>query len=272
MMTKEVSRTETEISSGENGMAGKRLTKQQMREDQFRDALEEIIFGFLENIEKHTKGYLIGLVVAVLLIGGTLGFMRVRASRLEEGSFLLSKVMDAYSTPVGEAGKNAGAKGDNFKSETLKDKAIEQRISALKGVSGAGSSVKYAAFYQAMLKAKEGKLDEAVKLLSPLTRDRNIASLALSARARLYEASGKLKEAEKDWSTLAKGGYPGMPPGEGWWLLGSFYERTGQDQKAVDAYSKIEAPEKSEKPVRPGGAQSLSERAAQRVKALKGEV
>lgn len=254
-------------------MAGKRLTKQQMREDQFRDALEEIIFGFLDNVEKHARAYLIGLVVAILVIGGTLWFVRFRANRLEQGSFLLSRVVDAYSAPVDASGKKPRNGGDVFKNKSLKDKAIEQRISSLKEVRGAGSSLKYAEFYQAMLDARKGKVDEAIKLLSPLTGDSKIAPLALIARARLYESSGKLKKAEGDWTAIANGKYDGLAPGEGWWELGSFYERSGQVKKALQAYSKIEAPEQQKaNPVQQGNGQSLSARAEKRVKALKGQV
>ena len=219
-------------------MTSKRLTKQEMREDQFRDLLSEFYFGVIRSIEEHWVNYVVGLVVLLGAIAG--GFYL--ANRVQEqrahASFLLSKVMEAYSAPVSEA-PNPNPAQLSFKSESAKTQEVATRLAALEKAKGAGDSGKLAAFYQALSLADSGKVAEAEKALTPLVSDKSLAPVALQLRARMREAQGQWDQAESDWKALTTLKSGSWEDAEGWWLLGSFYERRNQKDKAVNAYEMV---------------------------------
>jgi tetratricopeptide (TPR) repeat protein len=246
-------------------MASRKLTKQQMREDQFRDALTEIYVGTLTHLERFWKAYLAGLlVVAAAGAGGWYLWNRHRES-LQERQYLLSRVMEALNAPVGEKADAGASPNLTFPSEAARQKEVESRFQAF-SKEASGAARKTALLLEASSLLQKGKADEAVSRLSPLVSDGTYGPLALSLRAAAHEGAGRYDRAEADYKTLASLKSPLLPAGEGAWLLGQFYERRGQKEKALSAYEQAEKalPEAEE-----GKEPGLLQRVKKRVEALK---
>jgi tetratricopeptide (TPR) repeat protein len=250
-------------------MTSKRISKQQMREDQFRDILSEIYFGAIAAIESHWKAWLIGLAVVVVAGAGGFYLWSQHLDRQAKASLLLSQVMEAYNAPVEEAKADNSNKPNqlSFTSEALKNKEVDARLAKLEKVAGNSYAGDIAKLYAALGQANAGKVQDAIATVTPVVGDEGIAPLALNLRARLYETAGQWDKAEADWKSLAALNSPGWPKGEGLWQLAEFYERRSQKDKAIEAYGKIEAmfPEVD------GQEDPMAKRAKQQSEALKGK-
>jgi tetratricopeptide (TPR) repeat protein len=247
-------------------MASKRLTKQEMRKDEFRSILSEVYFGAVRHLEQYWRAYLIGLAV-VLVIGGAAYYFQMRsAAKQDKSSHLLAQVIEAFNAPVEANPKDPNSKQLTFKTEKEKTDAIQARMKALEPEQAGPTKALYT-FYSALGQARGDKLAEAVTTVTPLTKDPRLAPQALVLRARLYEAQSQWDKAEADWKSLAELDNPSWPAGEGWCLLGEYYERRGDTQKAVESY------EKAKKSVTGEEAKddALVNRAQAKLEALKGK-
>ncbi len=248
-------------------MSRKKLTKKQMREDQFRDILEEFYFGVIEGLEKHWATYLAGLL-ALLIVGfGALYFWDSHKSHVAKSSYLLAQVMEAYNAPVGKDAQKQNGDQLHYATNVDRLQAVDTRLKSLDKQAGNDTSGDLGVFYKALALADAGKVKEAISTVGPLTSNKRLAPIALGLRARLYESSGDWKDAEADWKALANLKTEDYPAGEGLWELAQFYERRGDDAKAIDTYKKIEgAASGSEKDAQGG----LAQRARSRLEAIKG--
>jgi len=254
-------------------MASKKLTKQEMRHDEFRDILSEVYFGSVKHLEAYWKAYLTALVT--ILVAGSVGyfFWYRSESRSAQASYLLAQVIEAYNAPVEASDKNAdknAAKNPaalSFKSEKEKDEAIKARLADLTPKAN-GQSKPLCEFYKALSQARDGQIADAVAKVTPLTKDSELAPQALALRARLYEAQSQWDKAEADWKALAALDKPAWPKGEGWYVLGQYYERRLQLDKAAECY------EKASKSVTGDDAKDdpLVKRAQTQLDAVKGKV
>jgi tetratricopeptide (TPR) repeat protein len=219
-------------------MASKKLTKQEMRHDEFRDLLSEVYFGTARHLEKSWRVYL--TVLGVIVVAGAIGyFMWYRhQEQSSEASFLLSNVIEAYNAPVAAAdAKSANPAQLSFKSERERDEAVKAALAKLEP-KATGTSKGLCEFYKALEAARQGQTADAINKVTPLTKDAGLAPQALTLRARLYEGQSQWDKAEADWKTLASLENPAWPKGEGWYVLGQFYERRLQNDKAIECYEK----------------------------------
>lgn len=246
-------------------MASRKLTKQQMREDQFRDALTEIYVGTLTHVERYWKAYLAGLLVAAVAGAGGWFFWNRHRENVKEQQYLLGQVMEALTASVNEKTDAVPSGNLTFPSEQARQKEVESRFKTL-SKDASGARRKAALLLETSFLLRKGKTDEAVSRLSPLVSDGTYGPLALSLRAAAHEGAGRYESAEADYQSLAALKSPLMPPGEGAWLLGQFYERRGQKEKALKAYAQAEkAFPASEEGQEPG----LLQRVKKRMEAVK---
>jgi tetratricopeptide (TPR) repeat protein len=247
-------------------MASRRLSKQDMRQDQFRSLLSEVFVASIRSLETHWKFYLAGLAVVVASTAGAFAFWIHLQDKRAERSHRLNEVIEAFAAPVGPPPSAGAAAGLNFADEAKKSAEVEKRLKALEA-EGSGGSGSLTVFYRAVSLAREGKAKEAVAALEPAAKSRVLAPLALPLRGGLHETLGDYAKAEADFKALSELGSPTLPKGEGLWQLGQYYERRGEKAKALEAYRKLEegyqGTEEGEEP-------SLLQRAKKRVEALKG--
>jgi len=218
-------------------MASKKLSKQQMREDEFRDVLGEVYFGTLNYVTEKWRTFAVGFVVVLLLLAGAFYLWQNQQAKAAHDSYLLGQVMEAYGAPVDAASKG-GSSRLTFTSEGQRTQAVETRLSAY--AQSAGADAPLVVYYKALQQARTGNLSGATATVAPLAKDAKFAPVALSLRARLYEGQAQWDKAEADYKALTVSSTAAWTPADGWMALGEFYQRRGQKDKASDAFSQVE--------------------------------
>lgn len=218
-------------------MSSKKLTKQEMREDEFRDVLAEVYFGTLGYVTEKWRAFAIGFVVVLLLLAGSFYLRESQQAKAAHNSYLLGQVMDAYNAPVEAAPKGASSQL-SYPSESQRTQAVDARLSAYSLAAGASSPM--AVYYKALNQTRAGNLSDAATTVSTLTKNTELAPVALSMRARLYEGQAQWDKAEADYKSLTGLSTPAWTPADGWMALGDYYERRGQKDKAADAFGQVE--------------------------------
>ena len=218
-------------------MSSKRLSKQEMREDEFHSVLAEVYFGALGYITEKWRAFAIGFVVILLLLAGAFYLWQNQQVKAAQNSYLLGQVMDAYNAPVDAAPKGASSQL-SYASESQRAQAVDTRLSAYSQAAGANSPM--AVYYRALVQARAGKLSEATTTVSVLTKNAELAPVALALRASLYEGQSQWDKAEADYKALAGLNTPTWTPADGWLALGDYYARRGQKDKAADAFGQVE--------------------------------
>lgn len=215
-----------------------KLSKHQIREDAIHDVLAEGFGNTLYSIRDNWKIYL-GVVGGIIVVAfGGVVLWNARANKAEKASALLAKVQSAYDAQIAPTG-GISPDQDNptFPTEDARRKEVDKYLAEVKN-QGAGVPLRIGTLYTALEDSNRGKPDEALKALGPLTTDSTLAPIALRLRAKIYEGMSQWDKAESDWKAYAALKDPRVPQGEGWYLLGQFYERRQQKDKAIEAYEK----------------------------------
>ena len=172
-----------------------------------------------------------------MALGGVI-LWNARASKAEKASEILAKVQSAYSgqiTPSGAISSPSDEDNPTFPNEDARRKEVDKFVAEIQS-KGAGTPARIGKLYAALEYANRGKTEDALKVLGPLASDSDLGPLVLKVRAKLYEGQSQWDKAEADWKTLAALKNPTVPDGEGLYLLGQFYERRHQADKAVETY------------------------------------
>jgi len=223
----------------------KKLTKEEMRHDAFRDALTTAYRSVEHSLEHHWKLYLGGLALfLVLFLIGQYAWYRVRENR-DAASFRVSRVTEAFSAPVLKADDRAR---DTYKrqgtlffdSEAARADELQKRLGEAKTAGGPEADQRVVALYSAMAAARAGKTDDALTLVAPLAGDKALGPVAVMFEARVREAKRDAAGAEAAWKKLSTMTGPGFPEGSGLDLLAEYYERSGQPAKARETWATLE--------------------------------
>ncbi len=243
-------------------MAAKKLTKQEMRDDQFRDVLSELYFGALNTISENWRAFAVGFAAVLLLLAGAFYLWQAHLAKEARASYLLGQVMDAYNAPVEATPAQGRSSQLSFPSEAQRAQAVDTRLAAYQQAVGASSPL--ALYYKALSQAQGGNASGAAATLDPVTKDAKLGSVALSLQARLYESQGQWDKAEADWKALTAISTPTWTKAEGFLALGAYYERRSMKDKAMQAYEQAEtlAGQQSD--------ETLAKKAKEKVDSLKG--
>jgi len=246
-------------------MASHKLTKQEMRDDQFRDILSELYFGALASITENWRAFATGFAVVLLLLAGAFYLWQTHLAKEAETSYLLGQVMEAYNAPVEASPAAKGKRNqETYSSDLQRSQAVQSRLAAYKR-QGSGAAP-FATYYQALEQLQSGNLSGAEVTVTPLTKDPKLAPVALALRARIYEAQGSWDKAEGDWKALTSISTPAWTKADGYLALGEYYERRSQKDKAAEAYSQVEKLAAADPFL-----DALGKRAQTKVEALKGK-
>jgi hypothetical protein len=218
-------------------MASHKLTKQEMRQDEFRSVLAELYLGALGYISENWKGFAIGFAAVLLLLAGAFYLWQAHEAKLGEQSYLLGQVMEAYNAPV-QAGAKPQGQQTTFASAAQRDQEVSARLA--KYTKDAGASAPIAVYYKALAQAQAGQVTEAIGTVTPVAADPKFSPIGLSLRARLYETQSNWDKAEADWKTLTTTTTATWTPAEGWFALAQYFQRRDLKDKAVDAYQQVE--------------------------------
>lgn len=226
-----------------------KLSKHQIREDHIHDVLAEGFGNLLLGLRDGWKLYA-GVAGAILVVAlGAVYFWSTRSSKEEKASTVLAKVQAAYDAQIAPTGGVSDEDNPTFPSEEARRKEVEKLVGEIEA-KGAGAPARIALIYSALEAAKAGKPDQALTVLQPLVGDSELAPVALRVRGKIYEGQGQWDKAEADWKAYADLKNPTVPAGQGQYLLGQYYERRAQKEKALEAYDRAlatlsEAPDDS---------------------------
>lgn len=222
----------------------KRLTKEDMRHDAFRDMLTVAYRDVEGGLERHWRLYLAALVLLLAAFLGAKYAIDSLHARKDEASFRLAKVVEAYNAPVlakDDPSRESFVRqgGVFFDSDAARAAEVTKRLDEAAKTGGATQSM--VALYKAMAAARGGKVDEALSLAAPVTADPTAGPLAVMFVARLYEAKRQPDKAEEAWKKLAGMKSDLLPEGSAQALLGDYYDRAGNEAKAKEAFTAAEA-------------------------------
>lgn len=224
----------------------KKLTKEEMRHDAFRDALTTAYRSVEHSFEHHWKLYLGGLALFIVLFAaGQYAWHRVRQGR-DEASFRVSRVVEAYGAPVLKADDKSRdvyrRQGTLFfDTDAARAEEVQKRLAEARKAGGPEADRKVLTLYAAMASAREGRADEALSQVAPLVSDGVLAPVAVMFQARVLEAKRDAAGAEAAWKKLSTMTGPGFPEGSGLELLAEYYERSGQPARARETWAAIES-------------------------------
>lgn len=221
-----------------------KLTKQEMREDAFRDALTTVYHRIEHHVENHWRLYLMGLGLFIVAVAVSQWLFVRSQDKNDRAQYLASQVAEALSAPILKAGDPSREQYTKmgitfFESEKGRDEEIQRRIATAKAAPSGGSA-KAVKLYEAIAAARSGNVDQAISLSSALSSDKEAGPLAILLEARLREAKLDAAGAEASWKKLSGLTGPGFPEGAGSALLAEYYERAGQKEKARETWAAIE--------------------------------
>jgi len=222
-------------------MAGRKLKKEEMRRDPFREFLART-FAMTENsLEHHWQAYAGGFIVVIAAVAGIYYYIDHSAQKKDASSALMSEIVDTAEAPVLPAGAPERAEylKNGMKVFTTSDERsaeLRKKIDELNAKGASGYQEKGSLYLKASDLARAGSYSEAVKILDGLEKDSKFAPLALGLKARISELQNDPSKAESIYTQLSKIKGETFPEPMGLTMLGEFYERRGKKAEAVAAY------------------------------------
>lgn len=264
-------------------MARRKLKKEEMRTDPFRQFLART-FAMTENsMEHHWQAYVAGFIIIVAAVAGIYYYIGYLQDKSAASSLLLSEVIETAEAPVLPAGDPQRA--DYLKNGMTVFTSAEERSAELRkkidelNAKGASDDQEKAALYmKAANLAWSGSHAEALRILDELEKDSSFKPVVIGLKARIAESQKDAAKAEALFTQLSKLKSDDLPEPMGLTMLGQFYERQGKKPEAVQAYEeaikRINSARKTDSAAKPGQPPAqkndqMESRLKERVKELK---
>ncbi len=213
-----------------------RLTRHELKTDEFTARMEAIRDFFGENLKRLLMGSGVSLLVAGIVVAA---FFYVRHRQAQAGE-ALARAMEAFHAPVTPTAP-ANPNLLYFKTAEEKYQEAAQRFTEVSGRFSRYSSGRWARYYSALSQRELGKLPEAEKELGSLTGEGNseLAAQAKVALANIYRESGRNAEAEKLYRELENHPTSTVPKVRVQLALAELYLKTNPPQ-AVEIFKQIQ--------------------------------
>ncbi len=233
---------------------GRRLTRKQIKQDEFISFIDEWTHWLGSNWKQAAMG-LGGAVVVLLLF---LGVKALLGARAEGAGVALGKALEIYNAPVGtEAGAGATVK---FATAAARLEAAEKAFTEVKSKYSLSKDATVAKLFLARIAADRGDRDKAISELTEITSKRSgdlVVRLAMLALVRLRLDKGEGTQLVSDLEAMAAGTDPRLARDVALYQLGQVWDRQGKTDEAVKAYRKL-VDEFPESPYRNEAQQRLS--------------
>lgn len=220
---------------------GRRITRKQLKQDEFVSAGETIIRWFVDN----WRPVVFGLAAVCLLIVAWWTIGRWTSSRAEHASFELQEVVTSVEQAI--------ASGDRARAREQLEAFIDDH--------GSGDQADMARVFLARLRMDESDLDGARALLVEVT-DRNrtdvVGSLAALDLVRLRVAAGEIDAVTQQLEGVVVGQDTSLPRDVALWELGDLFMRQDQPDRARVYFQQL-VDEFPESPYRGRASQRLTE-------------
>jgi len=215
-----------------------RLTRQQLKKDDFATGFAAISGFFLQNQKRIVQMAGGGLIVAAVAVAI---FLYV-SSRENSASGAFGAALTTFHAPVSQ-GEPQGPNAPAQRFKTDKEK-YEQALKEFNDVSSSYSwfaQGKLAGYYSALCQRELGNLPEAEKELTPLAAEGNaeLAAQAKMALAGLYQQTGRADQAEKLYRELESHPTDTVPKAIPQLALAEMFEKT-KPAEATTLYQQIQ--------------------------------
>ena len=177
-----------------------RLTRQELKKDEFAERLEAIQEFFLRYQNQIVKFGGIAALLVAIGIGGNFLFR----SRQNKASSAFAQALVTFHAPVTQTPPPEGSQQLTFKSADEKYQQAMKQFSEVAGSYSWMSQGRYARYYVGLCQRALGNNAEAEKDLKAVAEghDSDLAALAKLALGSLFEQAGRNDEAEKIYRDL----------------------------------------------------------------------
>jgi predicted negative regulator of RcsB-dependent stress response len=169
-----------------------RLTRKQLKKDKFAQEVGHTV----EFLGEHKRQFILygGVALALVIIVAGLFYHGKRQHAVRQRA--LYSAMETMNAPVGPS---PAAGIQSFATQDEKNQAVAKALTGLASAYPGSAEQSIAQYFLGTIAAGQGRIDEAVKLLSQAAGSSNedYASLAKLTLAEVYGSQGKTSEAEK---------------------------------------------------------------------------
>jgi tetratricopeptide (TPR) repeat protein len=215
-----------------------RITRKEIKHDEFVDSTWRIV----ERLEENIKPIIIGAVVVVVVVVLATGVIAWRSARAKAAADLLARGQAALVAPivVEESPRPEAPYMPSFASE---DARYQEALERLDEAAGAGGPAgRLAQYLRGVALLESGETEEAVTVLEEaaerLGDDRSVGGAVRAQLAHAYQAAGRLEESAQLWRELADED-AGFPGDLALLELGRVHHASGDVSAAREAYNEL---------------------------------
>lgn len=215
-----------------------RLTRHELKQDEFVDTLERIEDYF----KKNYKGILSVTGIIAVVIGLVVGLRIYNDRQDAEANALLGAAIKTYQAYVGPSlPGQPPPEGGSFAAPAEKYKKALEQFSDLVAKYPRTKAADFARYHVGLCQAQLGDSAGAIKTLQDASSvpDKNLAAVAKYALAGEWAATGKVDEAAKTYQDLADHPTATVPQTMALMALADAYRAT-QPAKARQIYERLQ--------------------------------
>ena len=169
-----------------------------------KDEVRETFLDGIRALASHQLATLVVIVVAVVVLGGVLGWRAYASRQTVKASAAFDSSMDVFEAPVAAAGVTLQPGALSYKDDKTKYTEAAQKFGDVTAKYRRTRPGELALYYQALSLEKLDKNDDAKKALQTLTgsSDTDFAAMARFELAQLEDKMGQGDEATKVYQDL----------------------------------------------------------------------
>jgi TolA-binding protein len=212
-------------------------TRRQLKEDKLATTTKEAAAW----AAGHKNPVVWGIVIAVVVVLGVIGFMAWRGQQIDQGNLALGAALRTYGQPLSPAGTAAAPGTTNFFTVAERAKASQKEFKAIAdkySMVGPGRMARYMEGVSAMQAGDNAAAEQALNAASS-SGDKELSSLAKVSLAQLYRSTNRTADASKLFKELADHPTDTVPKVRAQLDLAEMYESSAPEQ-AVAIYQQIQ--------------------------------
>ncbi len=221
-------------------------TKKELKELKAPDELQKLGQQAVPFLEQHGKNIVLGVLAFVAVGGGVALVSHIRTRSAEASMYKFGAALKVFDREVNANATPSPDKKDEeppFKSEKEKDEEIIKQLTAFRDDNKGKKTAAAAALPLAQALLRQGKADDALKLVEEYLKDSDPAdplrAAGLEARGYALEASGKIDEATAAFDKLAQENKTDFMKGMGLYHSARMLEKKNDLAAAMKRYQEV---------------------------------
>jgi TolA-binding protein len=219
-------------------MASRRITRKEMKRDEFVTALGR----FSVWMEEHVKEALLLGGAALVVVVGSIVLVQFLSQQESKASNLLSRGLEMLHAPVRGDGSAPAPGALTYASQQEKLQAVVAQMDSLMQSYPRSKSGRLGLYYKGLALEEMGKNDEALKSLAGFVEsnpDSYAAPMAQAAMAGLLESTGQSQKALEIYQQLSRQTSGAYPPQAALMDMGRCLEGMGKKDEARKVYEQL---------------------------------